>query len=72
MIFSIGFEVMKLIVNEAEINIPGKRATINDLLKEIGTNRESVVVAVNGEIKIEEEALTEGDVVKLISAVSGG
>jgi thiamine biosynthesis protein ThiS len=59
-------------VNEKKIDIPEGTPTINDLLKTMGINRETVVVALNGEISIEETGLSEGDEVKLISAVSGG
>jgi thiamine biosynthesis protein ThiS len=63
---------MNITLNGSNVRVPENRATVNDLLKLIDVNREEVVVALNGVISIEEEALTEGDEVKLIKAVSGG
>ena len=65
---------MRVIINnqqEKEINIDGE-ITINELLKKLNLNRESVVVIVNGEIKVEEEKVKNSDEVKIISAISGG
>jgi thiamine biosynthesis protein ThiS len=63
---------MNITLNGSNVKVPENRATVNDLLILIDVNREEVVVALNGFISIEEEALTEGDEVKLIKAVSGG
>lgn len=46
--------------------------SIGDLLKDLGINRETVLVAKNGEISLEEDVLKEGDVVDIISVISGG
>ena len=65
---------MRVIINnqqEKEINIDGE-ITINERLKKLNLNRESVVVIVNGEIKVEEEKVKNSDEVKIISAISGG
>lgn len=64
---------MKLVVNnqKMEISIEGE-ITINDLLKRLKLNRESVVVIVNNQIKVEEEKISNNDEVKIISAISGG
>jgi thiamine biosynthesis protein ThiS len=63
---------MNVTLNGRRVKVPENRATINDLLELIDVNREEVIVALNGVISIEEEALTEGDDVKLIRAISGG
>ncbi|MFQ5887683.1 MAG: MoaD/ThiS family protein [Candidatus Hydrothermarchaeales archaeon] len=63
---------MKVKVNGKEVELSDREATINGLLKLIEVNREAVLVAVNGEISIEEARLSEGDEVRLISVVSGG
>jgi len=46
--------------------------SIRDLLKNLEINRETVLVAKNGEISLEEEILKEGDVVDIMSVISGG
>jgi len=48
------------------------RATIADLLKELGHNRETVVVKRNGKIVVEEERLADGDLVEILTVVTGG
>lgn len=64
---------MRVIINQEEKEISIEREiTINELLRKLNLNRESVVVIVNGEIKVEEEKIKEGDEVKIISAISGG
>lgn len=63
---------MKVKVNGKEVELSDREATINGLLKLIEVNREAVLVAVNGEISIEEARLSEGDEVRLVSVVSGG
>lgn len=49
-----------------------KGARIEELLEELGINRETVLVRLNGEVCVEEEVLGEGDEVEIIRAVSGG
>jgi len=48
------------------------RATIADLLKELGHNRETVVVKRNGKIVVEEERLADGDLIEILTVVTGG
>ncbi len=48
------------------------RATINDLLEQLGINRETVIVKRNEEICLEEELLKPSDFVEIIRVVSGG
>ncbi len=65
---------MEIIVrqkNEKKIKVQ-EGLSIGDLLKNRGINRETVLVAKNGEISLEEEILKEGDVVNIISVISGG
>lgn len=45
---------------------------VEELLEELGINRETVLVRLNGEICVEEEVLEKGDEVEVIRAVSGG
>ena len=49
-----------------------RRAVVVDLLKQLGQNREMVVVRINGKIVAEEEHLKDGDVVEIIPIVTGG
>jgi sulfur carrier protein len=66
---------MKISVKQGkktEIVNLGQNATINDLLEQLGINRETVLVRRNGKITIEEEILREGDSVEIIQAISGG
>lgn len=48
------------------------RATIADLLKELGHSRETIVVRRNGKIVVEEERLAEGDLIEILTIVTGG
>ncbi len=48
------------------------RSTINDILRELGYNREEVVVRLNGKIVAEEEELSRGDSIEVIRIVTGG
>lgn len=45
---------------------------IEDLLRKLKINRETVLVAKNGEISLEEEVLKDGDIIDIISVISGG
>ncbi len=65
---------MEIIVrqkNEKKINVQ-EGLLIGDLLKDRGINKETVLVAKNGEISLEETVLKEGDVIDIISVISGG
>ena len=50
----------------------GSHATIADLLKELGHNRETIVVRRNGKIVAEEERLADGDLIEILPIVTGG
>jgi thiamine biosynthesis protein ThiS len=63
---------MKVDVDGKEIELPRRDATVTFLLETLGINVAAVVVAVNGEISLEETSLKDGDSVRLISTVSGG
>jgi thiamine biosynthesis protein ThiS len=54
-----------------EVMVPQK-ARIADLLDQLGQNRETVVVRVNGKIVAEEERLADGDSVEILTVVTGG
>ena len=45
---------------------------IADLLDQLGQNRETVVVRLNGKIVPEEERLADGDSVEILPVVTGG
>jgi thiamine biosynthesis protein ThiS len=45
---------------------------VGDMLKELNILKNSVIVAVNKEIVTEDYEIKEGDVVKILSVVSGG
>ncbi len=63
---------MIVFVDGKEKKVLKKDCRVCDLLEELGINREAVVTCVNGEITVEETELSEGDEIKIISAVSGG
>lgn len=46
--------------------------TVTELLEKLKINSETVIVAKNNELVTEEEALADGDAVKLLSVISGG
>ncbi|MFQ6130282.1 MAG: MoaD/ThiS family protein [Candidatus Hadarchaeaceae archaeon] len=50
----------------------GPRATIADMLKELGQTRETIVVRRNGKIVVEEERLADGDFIEILPIVTGG
>lgn len=56
---------------ERKINLK-EGVSIEELLLELGINRETVLVTKNGEISIEDEILKDGDVIEIISVISGG
>jgi thiamine biosynthesis protein ThiS len=63
---------MIVFVDGKEREISKNDCRVCDLLEELGVNREAVVTVVNGEITVEEVGLSDGDEIKIISAVSGG
>jgi len=63
---------MIVFVDGRKREISKKDCRVCELLEELGVNREAVVTIVNGEITVEDEGLSDGDEVKIISAVSGG
>jgi thiamine biosynthesis protein ThiS len=63
---------MIVLVDGRKREISKKNSRVCDLLDELGVNREAVVTVVNGEIRVEEVGLSDGDEIKIISAVSGG
>ncbi len=50
----------------------GKSMTVAQLLGKLRINPETVVVAKNGKVVLEDEKLTDRDEVKIFSVVSGG
>jgi len=46
--------------------------TVRQLMKELGLSSENFVLSRNGEIVLEDEALKDGDKVKLFPVISGG
>ncbi|RMF90531.1 MAG: thiamine biosynthesis protein ThiS [Methanobacteriota archaeon] len=63
---------MKVNVNNREIHLAGREATVEELLKQLNVARETVIVVVNREISPEETELADGDEVRLLPVVSGG
>ncbi|MDI6642847.1 MAG: sulfur carrier protein ThiS [Candidatus Hodarchaeaceae archaeon] len=65
-----------------KVRVIGQRATRKvrvaqktraaDLLNQLGLNRETVVVRLNGKIVAEEERLADGDSVEILPVVTGG
>lgn len=47
-------------------------STILDLLNRLGYNRETVAIRRNGKIVAEEEELSDGDLVEVMTIVTGG
>ena len=61
----------KVIYRNSENDVkPGK--TVRHALKELGINRESVLVTRNTELITDDYILREGDIIRLIAVISGG
>ena len=54
-----------------KIKVPQK-TRIAGLLDQLGQNRETVVVRLNGKVVAEEERLADGDSVEILTVVTGG
>lgn len=50
----------------------GSKTKVADLLDQLGQNRETVVVRLNGKIVAEEERLADGDFIEILPVVTGG
>jgi sulfur carrier protein ThiS len=62
---------VKLVIREQEYEVkPGM--TLLDSLKKVNILPESVIATREGEMILEDEILSDGDVVKLIAVISGG
>ena len=62
---------VKLVLRDKEYEVkPGM--TLLDSLKKINVLSESVIATCNGEMILDDEILKDGDVVKLITVISGG
>ncbi len=69
-------------MGEVTVRVVGQRATkkikvasgmrITGLLEQLGQNRETVVVRLNGKIVAEDERLRSGDSVEILPVVTGG
>ena len=63
--------MVKLILRDQEFEVrPGM--TLLDALKKNNILSEGVLCTRNGELVVEDEILRDGDVIKLIAAISGG
>ena len=62
---------MQIFVNGDKFDIDGN-TTIREAIKKLGHNPEIYIVARNGEITHENEALREGDKLDLVKIISGG
>ena len=64
---------IKLILDGKERTMKtGGSSTVMHLLRDLGINRETVLVRKNGEICVEEEKIKEGDDIEIIKTISGG
>jgi thiamine biosynthesis protein ThiS len=54
-----------------KVMVPQK-TRMSDLLDQLGQNRETVVVRLNGKIVAEEERLADGDSAEILTVVAGG
>ena len=64
---------IKLILDGKERTMKtGGSSTVMHLLRDLGINRETVLVRKNGEICVEEEKIKEGNEIEIIKAISGG
>ncbi len=61
----------KLIIRDKEYEVKAG-ITARRALEEIGVPRESVLITRQGALITEDEVLKEGEVIKLISVISGG
>ncbi|MFQ6137289.1 MAG: sulfur carrier protein ThiS [Candidatus Hydrothermarchaeales archaeon] len=64
-------EIIVKLKNEERVTIR-EGSTIEDLLRKLNINRESVLIRRNGEISPEEEFLQDEDFIEIISVISGG
>jgi sulfur carrier protein len=71
--------MMPIKVTVREIGKKGERKvqltspiTIAELLEQLGYNRETVVIKLNGKIVVEEERISEGDSIEILPIVTGG
>jgi sulfur carrier protein len=65
---------MKIYVESRDFkkNLSFGGKTVRQLMKELGLSSENFVLSRNGEIVLEDEALKDGDKVKLFPVISGG
>ena len=64
---------MEIHIDKPKKNIKKEfNGTVNELLKELKLNKETVIVVRNGELVTEEESLKNNDKIKILSVVSGG
>ena len=60
-----------LILRKKEYTVEGT-ITVKDALKQLGLSPESHLVVRNGQLLTENDALRNGEVVKLVAVISGG
>ena len=65
---------MKIYVESRDFkkNLSFDGTTVGQLMKELKLNSENFVISRNGEIVLEDEALSDRDKVKLFPVISGG
>jgi sulfur carrier protein len=70
-IHTLGVSMVKLILRKQEFEVrPGM--TLLSALQKMGVLPEGIIATCAGELIEEDEILKDGDVIKLISAISGG
>jgi sulfur carrier protein ThiS len=62
---------VRLILRDKEFEVKNGMTLLSSLEK-VGILPESVIATREGELILEDEILTDGDVVKLVSVISGG
>jgi sulfur carrier protein len=62
---------VKLVLRDQDFEVkPG--ITLQNALKKIGINPETVLATRDGELITEDEILREGELIKLVAVISGG
>jgi sulfur carrier protein len=64
---------IKLVLDGKERTMKARGGTaVTHLLRDLGINRETVLIRKNGDICVDEEKIKEGDEIEIIKAISGG
>jgi len=61
-----------IILRKQELTLEDKSIQVKLALEKLGLSSESYLVVRNGELVNENETLREGDIIRLVAAISGG